>query len=505
MKGLHNIEIVRLYASDTKVCGLTGQRVVEQESGKTALEIDYSNNSFICWGRRMKIKAIFVQLWTVLLAIWCLNGTIAIAAFPSTLDDKPLPSLAPMLEKCMPAIVNISTTTNVQVRDNPLLRDPFFRHFFQVPNQPRERRKNSLGSGVIINKDKGFVLTNNHVIHKADEIVVTLNDGRQLKAELIGTDPAADVAVIQIPADNLTELPIADSDQLRVGDFVVAIGNPFGLGQTVTSGIISALGRSGLGIEGYEDFIQTDASINPGNSGGALVNLRGELIGINTAILAPSGGNVGIGFAIPTNMVMTIKKSLLKHGEVRRGLLGVVTQDLNPELMKAFDLKSKHGAVVSRVQANSPASRAGLEPGDIIFKVDGRKVKNSYAIRTMVGLLQIGDKITLEVLRNGELKTITAILGKPQRETIVGGKLHRRLSGTVLSNTQREQIEGILFEKIEASSYAWRSGLRPGDIIVSANRYRTRNLDELRQVINPNGALMINIQRGDEAFFLVLK
>ena len=453
----------------------------------------------------MTIKAIFAQIWIVLVTLWCVNSSVAVAALPSTFDGKPLPTLAPMLEKSMPAIVNISTTTNVQVRDNPLLRDPFFRHFFQMPNQPRERKKNSLGSGVIINKDKGFVLTNNHVIHKADEIVVTLNDGRQLIAELIGTDPGSDVAVIQIPADNLTELPIADSAQLRVGDFVVAIGNPFGLGQTVTSGIISALGRSGLGIEGYEDFIQTDASINPGNSGGALVNLRGELIGINTAILAPSGGNVGIGFAIPTNMAMTIKESLIKHGEVRRGLLGVVTQDLTPELMKAFELKSKHGAVISRVQANSPASRAGLEPGDIILKVDGRKVKNSHAIRSLVGLLQIGDKVTLEVLRNDKRKTITAILGKPQRPTIAGGKLHQRLSGTILSNTQREQVEGILIEKIEASSYAWRSGLRQGDIIVSANRYRTRNLDDLGRVINPNGALLINIQRGDEAFFLVLK
>ena len=430
----------------------------------------------------------------------------AMAALPQSAAGTPLPSLAPMLERTMPAVVNISTTTNVKMRENPLLRDPFFRHFFELPNQPRLRkRKNSLGSGVIIDKDAGLVLTNNHVIHKADEIVVTLNDGRQLQAKLVGTDPAADIAVIQIPADNLTELPIADSDQLRVGDFVVAIGNPFGLGQTVTSGIISALGRSGLGIEGYEDFIQTDASINPGNSGGALVNLRGELVGINTAILAPSGGNVGIGFAIPTNMAMTIKEALVKHGEVRRGLLGVTTQDLTPELMRAFDLKSRHGAVISRVQANSPAARAGLEPGDIILKVNGRKVKNSYAIRNIVGLLRIGDEITLEVLRGGERKTITAVLGKPQRDTIAGGKVHPRLKGTILSTTQRDQVRGILLEKISTASYAWRVGLRPGDIIVSANRYRTEDLNQLRQVADPRRPLLITIQRGDEAFFLVMK
>ncbi len=427
----------------------------------------------------------------------------AMAALPQSAAGTPLPSLAPMLERTMPAVVNISTTTNVKMRENPLLRDPFFRHFFELPNQPRLRkRKNSLGSGVIIDKDAGLVLTNNHVIHKADEIVVTLNDGRQLQAKLVGTDPAADIAVIQIPADNLTELPIADSDQLRVGDFVVAIGNPFGLGQTVTSGIISALGRSGLG---YEDFIQTDASINPGNSGGALVNLRGELVGINTAILAPSGGNVGIGFAIPTNMAMTIKEALVKHGEVRRGLLGVTTQDLTPELMRAFDLKSRHGAVISRVQANSPAARAGLEPGDIILKVNGRKVKNSYAIRNIVGLLRIGDEITLEVLRGGERKTITAVLGKPQRDTIAGGKVHPRLKGTILSTTQRDQVRGILLEKISTASYAWRVGLRPGDIIVSANRYRTEDLNQLRQVADPRRPLLITIQRGDEAFFLVMK
>ena len=454
----------------------------------------------------MKNYRLSACLLAALLAVGLYPGYSAAASLPESAEGTPLPSLAPMLERTMPAVVNISTTTNVKMQENPLLRDPFFRHFFELPNQPQmRRRKNSLGSGVIIDSDAGLVLTNNHVIHKADEIVVTLKDGRQLQAELVGTDPGADIAVVRIPADNLTELPIANSDKLRVGDFVVAIGNPFGLGQTVTSGIVSALGRSGLGIEGYEDFIQTDASINPGNSGGALVNLRGELVGINTAILAPSGGNVGIGFAIPSNMVMTITDALVKHGEVRRGLLGVTTQDLTPELMRAFDLKSNHGAVISRVQANSPAASAGLEPGDIILEVNGRKVKNSYAIRNIVGLLRIGDKITLKVLRGGERKIITAVLGKPQRETIAGGKLHPRLKGTVLSTTQRDQVRGILLEKISTASYAWRAGLRPGDIIVSANRYRTENLDQLRQVVDPRRPLLISIQRGDEAFFLVLK
>jgi serine protease Do/serine protease DegQ len=410
-----------------------------------------------------------------------------------------------MLERAMPGVVNIATSTNIQVSENPLMQDPFFRQFFNVPEQSRQQQKNSLGSGVIIDSKQGWVLTNNHVIDKADKILVTLHDGRQLNAELIGADPESDIAVIHIPAENLTQLPIADSSQLKVGDFVVAIGSPFGLSQTVTSGIVSALGRSGLGIEKYENFIQTDASINPGNSGGALVNLRGELIGMNTAIFAPSGGNVGIGFAIPTNMIMTIKDLLVKHGKVTRGLLGVTSQDLTPELVNAFNLENKHGAVISRIESNSPAAKAGLEPGDIIVTANGKPVKSSQDISNIVGLLQIGDKVDIDYFHGNEKKEVTAIIGKPEQPQLAGEKLHPLLQGAVLGATPKDQIEGVVINKINTASYPWRAGLRPGDVIVSANRYRVRNLDELKQAIDPDNALLINIQRGQEGFFVVLR
>ncbi len=437
-----------------------------------------------------------------LFSFFNLPTALAGNVLPALVDGHSLPSLAPMLEKTMPAVVNISTTK--AVRNNPMLNDPFFRHFFQRPGQPRQQR-NSLGSGVIINARKGYIVTNNHVIDKADKIRVTLRDGRQFQAKLLGADASADVAVIKIPADGLTALKIADSNRLRVGDFVVAIGNPFGLGQTVTSGIVSALGRSGLGIEGYEDFIQTDASINPGNSGGALVNLRGEFVGMNTAILAPGGGNVGIGFAIPSNMVMTLVESLVEHGEVRRGRLGVTTQDLTADLVSAFGLKSKHGAIVSRVEADSAAAKAGLEPGDIIVAVNGRSIKNSSQVRNMIGLMEVGDTVAIDVIRGNEKKTLKAVVGKPKKREIAGEKLHGRLAGTVLMNSQKGQIEGVMFERIHTGSYVWYVGLRPGDIIVSANRYRVHNLNELQRVVVPDKPLLISIQRGGEAFFLVLK
>lgn len=438
----------------------------------------------------------------VLAAAALLNGEPAWATWPLSVDGQALPSLAPMLKKATPAVVNISTKSKIEVAEHPLMRDPFFRRFFEIPNMPHQRETSSLGSGVIIDARSGYIITNNHVIDKADQILVTLSDARQLSAKLIGADPESDIAVIKVEPKNLTELPVADSAQLQVGDFVVAIGNPFGLGQTVTSGIVSALGRSGLGIEGYEDFIQTDASINPGNSGGALVNLRGELIGINTAILAPSGGNVGIGFAIPSNMVTQIKNTLVEHGSVKRGQLGISIQDLTPDLAQAFGLEQSQGAVIASVQPKSPADKAGLETGDIVLAINDRRIKSGHEVRNLIGLLPIGEEVKLEIQRQGETQTIRAEVGKPKIVQEDGQKIHPKLAGTLLGN---DAGEGVKIEKIHTGSYAFQAGLRPGDIILSANRQSVETLDDLKRAASGVRELLLNIQRGEAAFLILMR
>jgi serine protease DegQ len=315
------------------------------------------------------------------------------------LEAQPMPSLAPLLRNVTPAVVNISVVATSQPQDNPLMRDPFFRRFLPPQEQPQQRQ--AAGSGVIVDAARGYVMTNAHVVARAQRIAVTLKDGRTLNAKLIGTDPGTDIAVVQIPAENLTALTYGDSSALEVGDYVVAIGNPFGLGQTVTSGIVSALGRSGLRIEGYEDFIQTDASINPGNSGGALVDLRGRLIGINTAIIAPSGGNVGIGFAVPINMARTVFDQIVEYGKVARGRVGVQVQDVTPDIASAIGMTQPAGALVARVEPNSPAAKAGLRQGDVILALDNAPVRNSADLRNRVGLVRVGEKIDV-TYRRGE-------------------------------------------------------------------------------------------------------
>ena len=423
-----------------------------------------------------------------------------------------LPSLAPMLKRVTPGVVNIATTGTVRIQENPLFNDPFFQHFFERPSQPRHRKTQSLGSGVIVDAKNGYIITNNHVIDKADEIRVTLRNGETHSAKLIGTDPESDVAIIQIEAKSLTAIPLANSEELQVGDFAIAIGNPFGLGQTVTSGIISALERSGLGIEGYENFIQTDASINPGNSGGALVNLKGELIGINTAIFSKSGGNIGIGFAIPINMANDIMQQLLTSGEVKRGRLGAQAQDLTPQLAKAFNIPFRRAAVVSHVEKGSAADLAGLKTGDIITKLNGKNVRDANNLRNTLGLLRIGQSVTMTVLREDKTLTLTATIAAPEKttEAINGNKLHRHLAGTELQNIQPDsklygRIEGVIIVSVEPGSPAARTGLRRGDIITSANRINIKNVKQLQSSISNNKSLLINIRRGNGSLFLFLQ
>jgi serine protease Do/serine protease DegQ len=431
----------------------------------------------------------------------------ALPAFDSQGEN--LPTLAPMLEKTVPGVVNVFTRTRVAVRQSPLLADPFFRRFFNIPDQPTERMEQSLGSGVVVDAKRGYILTNHHVIAGADEISVNLANGQTLDATLVGSDPETDIAVLQVKDGGLTALPMSDSDKTRVGDFVVAIGNPFGLGQTVTSGIVSAMGRSGLGIEGYEDFIQTDASINPGNSGGALVNLRGELVGVNTAILSKSGGNVGIGFAIPINMAREIMNQLVEHGEVRRGVLGAQAQDLTPELASAFNIERQQGAVVTQVTSGSPADKAGLQAGDVITELNGRPVQSAADVRNRIGLLRIGQQVEMKIVRDGKRRTIRARVEEPELTTLAGDKLHPRLAGAVLANlaqeTVRGKVQGVVVAEVAPSSPALIAGLRKGDVIVQANRKPVADLDNLRAAVKGSDALLLNIQRRGGALFLLLQ
>lgn len=455
-----------------------------------------------------KLKS--VLLW---LAGLTLVAQVASAALPLDwfAEKGELPTLAPMLDRSKPAVVNIATRSHVRVQDNPLLNDPFFRHFFNLPEQPRVRPRQSLGSGVIVDAREGLVITNNHVIRGADEITVSLHDGRSFQAEIVGTDPATDVALIKIPSENLSALPLADSDALRVGDFVVAIGNPFGLGQTVTSGIVSALGRSGLGIEGYEDFIQTDASINPGNSGGALVNLRGELVGINTAIFSPgqNPGNVGIGFAIPSNMVKQISDQLLEFGEVRRAYLGVQMQDITPELASAFGLNVQEGAVVTQVVPDSAAAKAGLQVGDVVTAVDGARLSNAASLRNTIGLMMVGQKVKLDIVRNGKKQTLTAQV-TPSKELQTNGTVHPKLSGATFGDIEEGspyfgRVEGVMVYSVKRGSPAWHAGLRNEDVVTSVNRQGVSSLENFKPLVHNADQLLLNIVRGRQAMFLLLK
>ncbi len=419
------------------------------------------------------------------LALLLVLAPTAHAALPLAVDGQRLPSLAPMLDRVMPGVVNISTVTRQRMADHPLLRDPFFRRFFDIPGGTREQENQSLGSGVIIDAKRRLIVTNHHVVQGADEIRATLQDGRRIQTRLLGSDPETDIAVLQAEPAELTDIAFADSDALKVGDFVVAIGSPFGLAHTVTSGIVSALGRTGLGIEGYESFIQTDASINPGNSGGPLVNLNGELVGINTAILAPGGGNVGIGFAIPTNMARLVIDQILEHGTVRRGLFGAAAQDLTPEFADALGTRERRGAVISAVEPDSAAERAGLKPGDLVLALDHRPIASSAELRTRLGLLRAGTEFELTVLRLGRRLTIQGEVEDPYADFVHGERIHPQLEGALLGEAIRVSTRGkrrvVQVGPLRPGSPAWLSGLREGDLVLGVNGYDIGSLDALRQ------------------------
>lgn len=445
---------------------------------------------------------------SLILVLWLSFGSSSQAALPFAVDGQPLPTLAPMLGEVLDAVVNISTESEVEARRST---NPFFKKFFDNGrSQKRSRKRLGLGSGVVFNAVEGLILTNAHVIRGADKITVSLKDGRESEATLIGSDKDSDVAVIQINLDHLREIPIGDSDALRVGDFVVAIGNPFGLRQTVTSGIVSALGRSGLDIEKYEDFIQTDASINPGNSGGALVNLRGELVGINTAIVAPSGGNVGIGFSIPINMALKIRDQLVEYGEVQRGRLGVRIQDLTPELATAFDIEQSRGAIITKVESGSMADKSGLKAGDVVVRANNRTIGKGADLRNAIGVLRVGGQLDLQILRHGASRQITTNLGDLQVDNTIGKNLNLRLEGASFGEMTERMLEagmpgGVLVVGVVQGSPAWYHGLRSGDIVVSANRKKVLSLKNFRLAVDKKNVVLLNILRGNGALYLLLQ
>ena len=460
-----------------------------------------------------------------ILAVVLLVSLPTFAALPAAVGDTPVPSLSPMIKRVSPAVVNIATKGTVKQRgqQNPLLDDPFFRRFFDVPPEmgPRERPFQSAGSGVIFDAKNGYVVTNAHVVENASEITVTLQDGQDLKAEVVGSDEPSDVAVLKVDTKSkgkangaaltLTQITLGDSARVEVGDFAVAIGNPFGLQHTVTSGIISGLSRSGINPNGYEDFIQTDASINPGNSGGALVNLKGELIGINTAILSRTGGNIGIGFAIPVNMARSVMDQLLKFGAVKRGLLGVNIYAVTPDIAQSLGLDSATGALVSQVIEGSAADKAGIRTGDVITSVNGQPVKSHAELRNAIGLLRVGDKVDVGLVRDGKPRRVTAVIADTEVTAAASGTaepaeknvIHRGLEGANLADAP--EAGGAIVRGIEPGSAAAQSGLRNNDIIVGVNRNKVTNVRDLRERAKDASSLVLEVRRGSTVLLVPVR
>jgi serine protease Do/serine protease DegQ len=460
----------------------------------------------------MKVRA----LAAALLVAFAAPASFAAAQSAPALEA-PLPTLAPMIKRVSPAVVNIATRGTIRERgpQNPLLEDPFFRRFFELPpgqRAPRQRPFQSAGSGVIVDAANGYIVTNAHVVENASEITVTLQDGRDLSAKVVGTDTPSDVAVLEVKPDGLTQLALGDSSRVEVGDFVVAIGNPFGLQHTVTSGIISGLSRSGINPEGLEDFIQTDASINPGNSGGALVNLKGELVGINSAILSRSGGNIGIGFAIPVNMARSVMDQLIRFGSVKRGLLGVSIYTLTPDIAQSLGLEQAQGALISAVVEGSAADKAGIKVGDVITSVNGQSVRSNQELRNAIGLARVGDEVKVGLLRDGKPRTVTAVISESSAAGEVASAaaapadttgIHRGLEGAALADAP--EAGGVVIRSIEPGSAAALAGLRANDVIVGVNRSALRDVKQLRELAKGAGSLVLNIRRGNTILLVPLR
>jgi len=427
-------------------------------------------------------------------------------------------SMAPLLDRITPAVVSINVRSTAKAPKLSNRNEELLERFFggRMPNEPREKR--GLGSGVIVNADEGLIITNAHVIEDADEIIVTLKDKRQLEAEIVGTDKKTDIALIKVSAKKLAELQIAKASEVRVGDYVIAVGNPFGLSHSVTSGIVSALGRDNGSGDGYQDFIQTDASINPGNSGGALVNSKGELIGINSAIISRSGGNQGIGFAVPTNIVQAVMRQLISYGEVRRGRIGVLIGDITPTLKEALDLTTLDGALVSQVVEDSPAEKAGLKRDDVIISFNGGAIKDASDIRNAVGLVEPGERYTIAYLREGrkikrriEVEAVDENDEQSDSLAMNNGPEKKTFSGATLTNIPvdlnlRGGSKGVYVSAVELGSKAQRAGLVKGDIIRSINRRDVQNLESFNKLTKgEDGPFALSVERNGNTFYVAIK
>jgi serine protease DegQ len=445
-------------------------------------------------GKKMRRCYKFSQI-----LILCLITSLNFAALPKNDAGQIITSLAPLVKEVAPAVVNIRVSQTVQTRSP--YDDEMFRRFFGTPNTPNNQREvQSAGSGVIVDAKNGYILTNHHVVSGADKIQISLINGDTLDAEIIGSDPATDIALLKVEADELTDIVIGNSDNVEVGDFVIAIGNPFGLGNTVTSGIVSALGRTGISRSGYEDFIQTDASINPGNSGGALVNMKGELVGINSAIISRSGGNVGIGFAVPSEIAQSIMSQILDFGEVRRGLLGVSIQTIDKESAEILGVNTESGALISAIEAGSAAEKAELKVEDIIIKVDNEKITSSRELANAIGLKGSGESVIIEFIRGSDILQTEAILGQQIINNQLGSDIHPGLKGAQFSSSLNKS--GIEITEIEADSAAAQRGLQKGDLIIAVNRLKVENIQQLKKIAEQNSILYLMFERDNRTLIL---